>query len=338
MWHKLKIEKLLEAKLKEEFGEARGEEIYGDYTTARRRLVEDVLTEIKAIEPNITSHGPDHVEDVLRRAYKLLGEDKDKLSFVDLYCLCLSVLFHDVGNLHGRTEHNKKIADIYAYVRNGDQKYRNEQFIITKICEAHCGESIDGSSDTLKDVPPSFHLLDNPVRPQVLAAILRFADELAEGPQRTSAYMQAIHKYGPENKIYHEYSSITNISIDRGNGRIVIIYSPEIKADGDRIAADALPAMKEMLEFIYKRIIKLDQERKYAKHYCEYLSPFKETQVQINFYFKGRMLNIGLSPITLSDLVLPGHHAREIPERNKEYVIDQLLVKIATAINEGETI
>lgn len=331
MWNELKIEKLLEKKLKKEFGKTRGEEIYGDYTAARKLLVEDILDEIQRIEPNLTKHGATHVYDVLKKISKLLGDDIDNLSADDLYCLCVSALFHDVGNLHGRDEHNKKISDIYAYVRKNDQKYRDEQYIVTRVCEAHCGCSEDGSKDTLKDVPTSYPLHENEVKPQMIATILRFADELAEGPQRTSAYMQARHLYAPDSRIHHEYASITKIFVDRGNGRIVITYDLEIKSKDGKLDTDAFPALEELLNYVYKRIVKLDQERKYAKHYCLLLSPFKETSVQLNFWLDKNMLNIGLGAMILSDLVLPGDEEKDIPQRNKEYEINDIFKKIQEA-------
>jgi hypothetical protein len=331
VWNKLKIEELLEKKLKKEFGKARGEEIYGDYTAARKQLVEDILDEIQIVEPNLTKHGATHVHDVLKKISMLLGNKADKLQAVDLYCLCVSALFHDVGNLLGREEHNKKISDIYAFVRKGDQKYRDEQFIVTKVCEAHCGCSEDGSTDTLKDVPISYHLHENEVKPQMIATILRFADELAEGPQRTSAYMQSRHKYPSDSKIYHEYASITKIYADRGNGRIVVTYDLEIKSKDGKLTAESFPALEEMLNYIYKRIIKLDQERKYAKHYCLLLSPFKETSVQLNFWLDKNLLSIGVGTMILSDLVLPGDDEKDIPQRNKEYEINDIFKKIQEA-------
>ena len=34
-----------------------------------------------------------------------------------MLALMLSVLFHDAGNIHGRKGHEKKISDIYDFVR-----------------------------------------------------------------------------------------------------------------------------------------------------------------------------------------------------------------------------
>ncbi|MHB8881490.1 MAG: hypothetical protein ACYC69_08300 [Thermodesulfovibrionales bacterium] len=80
LWKKLKIETLLEEKLTHEFGVPECEQIYGDYTAARKCLIEEILPEIKAIEPKLTSHGPDHVADVLKKIYYLLGKDINEIT------------------------------------------------------------------------------------------------------------------------------------------------------------------------------------------------------------------------------------------------------------------
>ena len=66
------------------------------------------------------------------------------------------------------------------------------------------------------------------VRLRELAAVLRFADELAEGPQRTSEFMQEEGLYDSESQQFHDYANITNILIERQNSRIVITYEIDI--------------------------------------------------------------------------------------------------------------
>ena len=50
----------------------------------------------------------------------------------------------------------------------------------------------------LKELAETEQLEGRPVRLRELAAVLRFADELAEGPQRTSEFMQAEGLYESE--------------------------------------------------------------------------------------------------------------------------------------------
>ena len=72
--------------------------------------------------------------------------------------------------------------------------------MVVRATSAHTGKAQDGSCDTLKEVAELDHLANRPVRLRELAAILRFADELAEGPQRTSEFMQVEDLYESESK------------------------------------------------------------------------------------------------------------------------------------------
>lgn len=91
------------------------------YVQARTVLLDDVYQEIRSSEPSLTDHGPEHVQNVLENVFKLLGHDIDYFRPIEHYVLGLGVLFHDVGNLHGRKEHNKRIGQFYDHVRGGHE-------------------------------------------------------------------------------------------------------------------------------------------------------------------------------------------------------------------------
>jgi hypothetical protein len=63
--------------------------------------------------------------------------------------------------------------------------------------------------------------------------------------------------------------------------------------------------LKEFLTFVFNRIAKLDEERRYARFYCRALAPFKQTDVAINFY-NGSALVPHAVRFQLDDLVVPG--------------------------------
>jgi HD superfamily phosphodiesterase len=271
-----KIEKYLEDILKKKLGEGEGKDFYTDYHHARNYLMQDVLPYIKAIEPNLTDHGEKHIKNVLDNAWRLLDKDINKLTCHDLYILCLSILFHDVGNINGREDHNKKVLDVYNEIRKNNTKFNLEKHLILKSVKAHCGKTDSGSLDTLKEIEEREFLLGEPVQLREISSILRFADELAEGPQRTSDYLFKTNKISEHSKIYHKYAQITNISIDRGNQRIVLKYLININNETQA-------SLKELLTFAYERVLKLDEERKYTKFYSNLLIPFKKTEFTFNF-------------------------------------------------------
>jgi hypothetical protein len=267
-----------------------------DYVAARRFVTEQISGWIAATEPDLTDHSEKHLIDVMSRARSLIGDKQTYFDPNELYLLAVSVLFHDVGNLHGRQKHNKKIASIYAACRKQEARFNTERNAILAIAGAHTGSAKDGSKDTLSDLGRlSFQA--NTVRAHELAAVLRFADELAEGPQRTSAYLlnKGIYKAGSQ--IFHEYSSVSEYCIERSAGRIASTFSMDIELDpsSDVLRLRQGSPLEDLLKLCYLRIVKVDQERRYCKHYSDLLSVFKETSACFIFYHREQPLELNLA-------------------------------------------
>lgn len=270
------------------------------YVSARKVLLDDILPQIHGAEPYLTDHGPEHVRHVLENVFKLIEGELDYFNSVELYVLALSVLFHDVGNLEGRDEHNKRIAQFYDHVRQGLQ-YANEKALIVRISAAHTGVAQDGTANTLADVPELLHLSGEPVRGRELAAIVRFADELAEGPERTSAYLRKRNAYPPDNAVYHDYAAATHIAIDRGNSRIAITYQFALCTRGR--LDEELSRLKGLLRHATERLAKLDVERRYARYHCPRpLLPFQRISVRLDVQINGNFVDRPLEA-TISDEV-----------------------------------
>lgn len=334
MWNTLSYEEKMSESLIRDFGKEKGDVYYSQYTSARNSLLKDnFFSEIKSVEPNLTDHSERHIANVIDNIYKLLGEEINNVSGINLYCLGLIALFHDVGNIEGRDNHNEKIADVYNHVRKKEPRFNRERAMIIRAGRAHCGKAKDGTRDTLKELEECDHIDGEKVDLRNLAAILRFADELAEGPQRTSNFMTERHKYDEKSMIFHKYAEITNIFIDREGGRVSITY--EIELDKDSITKEETI---KLLDFTIKRVLKLDEERRYNKHYCNLLMPFKTTSVKYNFNLDGIPMDLDFEKIEITDRYpIPG----EKKDGLKGFVSDynemdseQIWEKINEKINE----
>ena len=227
---------------------------------------------------------------MLTNVSDLLQGASDYFTDIELYVLGLGVLFHDVGNLEGREDHNRRIARFYDFVRTGP-KFAQEKSLVVQISQAHSGKARNGDRNTLVDVPASSHLDSEPVRARELAAIIRFADELAEGPQRTSQYLRTTGGYAPESVLYHDYSSATHMCIDCGNGRIAVTYQFDfsLKAELEK----ELKRVKGLLNFAYGRLGKMDLERRYARFHCaKPLLPFREISIRLDIQLDGEFLDL----------------------------------------------
>ena len=115
----------------------KGNALYNKYESIRNSMVDDnFFKEIKGKEPDLSDHSERHIQDVFERTYKVIGEEEFKsFNIYEIYCLAIMVLFHDVGNIRGRKNHQvqEKIAEatddqMHAYIQFG-QTLEHQQSI-----------------------------------------------------------------------------------------------------------------------------------------------------------------------------------------------------------------
>jgi hypothetical protein len=329
----------MKAALVQKHQQAQGDHYFGLYTSARQRILVELAEEIKRTEPNLTDHGPRHIANVMERAGELIGEkafvhEGGHLTAADAYILCMAILFHDVGNIFDRRGHEKRIGEVWAWVRAGQNAPRMERPLIVRIAGAHTGTTIRGSRDTLAGLEQSSSLDGVQVHEQELAAILRFADELAEGPQRTSSFVRDVLGYSADSEIHHRYADITSVHVDRGNSRIALTYNFDLQSSGvdtEKLISDT----EELLQYTYVRVMKLEEERQYARFHSNLLVAFKETRVQINFWIDNRQTLVDLQPLTLSDKRVPGSPQRPIQEHDAAYAVETVCAKLKEELKEA---
>ena len=321
MWIETEIEKYMREQISQDFNDNEAKTYLSQYDYAKSYLENNIYSFIATKEPGLTDHSDKHIENVLKNLWFLINDEKNRFNSIELYLLCLCVLFHDSGNINGREGHNKKIADIYEEIIGNDSRRLQERRLVLSIVKAHCGESIRGDKDTLIEVDEKSDLYSKEIKTREIAGIIRFADELAEGPQRTSDFLLKNGTIDSGSIIYHKYASITNIFIDKGNGRVALTYNIEYPVNEVEIS--------KLLECIYKRIIKLDLERRYCKYYSSVLDKFKRTDAQINICHRGEDL-IDLPKIELGDKYLISDETEDCiifsryPQLKTELVITEL--------------
>jgi hypothetical protein len=331
MWSEQPLETILKTSLGT-LPAPTNDDLLGDYLQARQFVVTDIAKYIAAAEPDLTDHSEAHLGDVMSRAFDLFGDKQSYFSPHELYLLGLSILFHDTGNLHGRKAHEKKIATVYDALRKREPRFITERAAVLAIAGAHTGSAKDGTKDTLRQLNRlSFQA--HRIRAAEIAAVLRLSDELAEGPHRTSAYMQNHGLHSPESAIFHKYASITEYNIDREEGRLALTYHIDLDHRDATLQVGNGVALHDLLAFSYQRIMKLDQERRYCKHYCELLLPFKETWAWFSFWHEGQKLELDpdLAPIVISDLVVPGETTKKIEDIDPNYDLRHLIAALELA-------
>src|SRR5258708_29280378 len=111
MWANTSFETWIASALEKQMGQAPGQALFAHYVKAKHALP-DVWEQIIKVEPMLTDHGPRHIQNVLQNAERLI--DRKYFTAVELYSLCMMILFHDVGNIFGREGHERRIAKVYA--------------------------------------------------------------------------------------------------------------------------------------------------------------------------------------------------------------------------------
>lgn len=198
------------------------------YTDLAKKLNRDFHPQVQAGSAAVdggmlTDHGPDHIKTVLNRAALLLDDstNSNELNGYEIYLLMCAIHFHDLGNIYGREKHEKRVAEMMDSVSQflGDSI---EKDMIRRIAEAHGGKVLE-SKDTIT------HLLEGgaepingvDVRPRMLAAILKFADELADDSYRANKVLQSLGVIPKSSKIYHHYASCLHSVMLREDGKSV---------------------------------------------------------------------------------------------------------------------
>lgn len=222
----------------------------------------------------LTDHGPDHITTVINRAAALLDDptNANELNGYEIYLLLCAIHFHDIGNIHGRVKHEKRVMQMMASVSQflGDSI---EKDMIRKIAEAHGGKVLD-SKDTitqlLNDGPEPINGID--VRPRMLAAILKFADELADDSHRANRVLQAIDAIPKSSIIFHKYASCLHSVMLRDHCKSVelsyCVNIDEMKSKFAKLNSKTNRFVQVyILDEILLRLHKMYQERSYCNRF-----------------------------------------------------------------------
>ena len=249
------------------------EDELGDWTSQYdelRRHIEGVQRDVTAGAAVaggglLTDHGPQHIEAVIARASDLTRAENCKLSNYEVFLLLAAIHLHDVGNIHGRDRHQYTVQNVVAWLGSAVSRDAIERRTIMQVAAAHTsGTSAD--KDTIGKLLPKTHILNSEVRPRLLAAILRFADELADERRRASRYLLATGQLPEGAEVYHALSdALHSVVIDH--------ESREVELHFDIDKDDAIRQMSKnasctyLLDEILERSIKLHLERMYAMYF-----------------------------------------------------------------------
>jgi hypothetical protein len=239
----------------------------GRFINARLALNDDFLP---------TDHGPDHVDAVINSAELLLEgcfeqAKSNAISPYEAFMLLIAIYTHDAGNIFERDGHEQYCLKTLRHA-SSDSLTDVELTNISRIASAHGGHVlIDGKKerDTIGILinKSDNSYLGSKFRPQLLAAITRFADEICEDQSRVSRYLLDNGQINPDSVIFHRYAyCITNVTFDGPDKSVRVSFTVPVEWLFEKLAKPTRDGLVDtyLIDEIFFRLNKMNCER----HYC----------------------------------------------------------------------
>lgn len=261
-----------------------------------------------------TDHSKEHFNAVIQYAGLLLQVPTDLKSDVkisitpyEVFVLLVSILLHDAGNIFGRRGHEKHPTQIFIDMGRAVCPDRFEAANIGKIAQAHGGKRILESGASTKDTIGSSQLKDSEsyggefIRQRLIAAIVRFADEICEDRSRAARYLLNHDSLPKWSEAYHHYAAgISSVSIDHRSKSVNLSFQLDKanllntmgKGESERVEEvylidEIFSRLEKMfLELIYCRrfmseLIKINKIRALVQIYDENMDQVKEKTFEL---------------------------------------------------------
>lgn len=236
----------------------------------------------------LTDHGPEHIKMLIKRISQFLNTDSknDDLTPFEILILLLASHIHDVGNILGRNNHHINATEIIKKIGGGVAlQHKVIWDYVYQIASAHKGYVI-------QDLNLEESYLEHEIRPQFLAAIIKFGDELSEDCTRADRYNTIsgnISVNKPEAELYHQYAlSLHSLKPDINSRVIKYFYQID-----EEIAIRTFPKIVGgktkrvyLLDEIYLRTLKAHYERLYCMRFMRPYINFDLIQVTIRIKLK----------------------------------------------------
>lgn len=257
-------------------------EFLGQYEQTRDYLEDEFYEWVQAECSWFTNHGEEHVSSVMNQASRLLYNDlrnieEGELNELDIFILLTSILWHDVGMVKNRTEHEHISTEVSERFRDIAFPSTAVKRVVDDVVKGHRkknGLDIPAHKNT-------FNFGDRvyDVYPKSLAAVIRFADEISETQERVSGDRWIKSQVPEESKIFWAYASTIQGCVPDINGKQIKL---NIELEKDEALADYdCPSDFEgrgedgritLLQYIVCRIEKLINELSYCeRHFNRYV-------------------------------------------------------------------
>lgn len=233
----------------------------------------------------LNDHGPDHIVSVIDRASLLVTCRDCGLNALEVYLLLVSIQLHDTGNIFGRYEHELNADKVMSQAETLCGRDQIEIAIVKKIVGAHGGRirGITNGNDKIGLLSPQEPIMNEVIKLQSIASILRFADELADDKSRANIISLKNGDIPKKSEVFHAYSSCLDSVLIKHEDKAVELYF-KIPKDFTTRKFGKLDDEIYLLDEIYNRVMKMHLERIYCMRFCKQLIDIEKIIVSIIFY------------------------------------------------------
>lgn len=241
----------------------------------------------------LNDHGPEHIKTVINRASDLLNNgDNCKLNPREVFLLLNAIQVHDIGNFYGRSNHEAKVFEAIGTGLTPILFDAVEANYVRSIAQVHGGKVKykNGSEDknTITTIKNTVTSDGYTIRQQLLASILRFADELADDRYRADLKTLNEGKMPKGSEIFHAYAGcLDTVKIVHEKSTVELhfkIPKSYLKRTFGKIQSDDTIKDVYLLDEIYERTIKMHTERIYCSKFWKSEIDLDKIWVQIEFY------------------------------------------------------
>lgn len=218
--------------------------------------------------PGGNDHGKPHIERVLEHLNNLLGMDSltvlDSINDYELYLVMMAILFHDIGIVKQRENHAQISKSIFensgnSYILNDLDK---EIIAVAVVCHS--------SSKNIEQECMSFSseetIGNQRVRPRLVAALVRLADEIDEDSRRTPVAVQHDANIPSTSEFFWRFGQRI-AGVQANKTRKEIIFNIQFKQEDISHSVMLGNEQKPFVPAFIEKISKINKERAHVSQF-----------------------------------------------------------------------
>jgi hypothetical protein len=251
---------------------------FSKYDVLKRQLLTADYSHWAAKFPGGNDHGPGHVERVLEKLDGLLG-DRQVITGYELFLTMMAILYHDVGILGGREEHSATSATFIQEERNDYIIDVHDRDVIAAAVYAH--SSSRDIEEATRALSTRESIGNETVRPQMIAALVRLADELDEDFNRANPTVAKRLSIPTESQFYWEFCQRIRAILPHSESRTIEVTVKFDRSDPLR-SVKVGKSQRPFICLFAEKLAKINRERIYVNRFLPETIKYDRMRVTVN--------------------------------------------------------